>query len=180
MGLGLDSLVNRGRPLPAALQLVPMCSTDLDAVMEIERRSFPEPWTAGLFLHELKVPFSKTVLARRGDEIVGYICRWRIGDEVHILNVAVRPEARVGGVGRALVSVVMDEAAASAAAVVTLEVRRENDAALALYRSFGFTERGVRRNYYARGADALVMSCEVGGQLDAAATASKCDPLDRL
>ena len=107
------------------------------------------------------MPFSKTILARRGDEIVGYICRWLVGDEVHILNVAVRPEARQSGTGRALVSLVMEEAEQSAAALVTLEVRRENNAAIALYRSFGFTERGIRRNYYARGQDAVVMSCDL-------------------
>jgi [ribosomal protein S18]-alanine N-acetyltransferase len=161
MGVSVDSLVGTVRPAAAPLRFTPMCGEDLDAVMEIERRSFPEPWTPGLFLHELKVPFSKTVLARRGDEIVGYICRWLVGDEVHILNIAVRPEARAGGIGRALVALVMEEAAQAGAAVVTLEVRRENEAAIALYQSFGFTERGVRRNYYARGHDAVVMSCDL-------------------
>ena len=161
MGVSFDSLVSVARRAPEPLRFTPMRSADLDAVMEIERRSFPEPWTPGLFLHELKIPFSKTILALRGDEIVGYICRWLVGDEVHILNVAVRPEARGGGVGRALVSLVMAEAGAAGAAVVTLEVRRENDAAIALYRSFGCSERGVRRNYYARGQDAVVMSCDL-------------------
>jgi ribosomal-protein-alanine N-acetyltransferase len=160
VGIGVDSLVSAARP--AALSFAPMGSADLDAVMEIERRSFPEPWTPGLFLHELKIPFSKTVLARRGAEIVGYICRWLVGDEVHILNLAVRPEARGGGIGHALVCLVMAEAEQVAARVVTLEVRRENAAAIALYRSFGFTECGIRRNYYARGADALVMSRDLG------------------
>jgi ribosomal-protein-alanine N-acetyltransferase len=161
MGIGLDSVVGAARHAAAVTTFSAMRSDDLDAVMEIERRSFPEPWTPGLFLHELKVPFSKTILARHGGEIVGYICRWLVGDEVHILNVAVRPEARHGGTGRALVSLVMREAEQSGAGVVTLEVRRENQAAIALYRSFGFTERGVRRNYYARGQDALVMSCDL-------------------
>ena len=163
MGVSFDSVVSVPRRVPAPMIFTPMRSEDLDAVMEIERRSFPEPWTPGLFLHELKVPFSKTILARRGDEIVGYICRWLVGDEVHILNVAVRPEARLGGIGRALVSVVMVEAEQSGAGMITLEVRRENDAAIALYRSFGFTERGMRRNYYARGHDAVVMSCDLRG-----------------
>ena len=144
MGIGFDSLVAVPQRAPTPLHFAPMCSEDLDAVMEIERRSFPEPWTPGLFLHELKVPFSKSILARRGDEIVGYICRWLVGDEVHILNVAVRPEARQSGVAHALVSLVMKEAERVAAGLVTLEVRRENLAAIALYRSFGFTERGMK------------------------------------
>jgi ribosomal-protein-alanine N-acetyltransferase len=175
MGIGLDSVVGAPRRAPAVMTFTSMRSEDLDAVMEIERRSFPEPWTPGLFLHELRVPFSKTILAWRGEELVGYICRWLVGDELHILNVAVRPEARQAGSGRALVSLVMVEAEQSGAGVVTLEVRRENQAAIALYRSFGFTERGVRRNYYARGQDALVMSCDLGasrGRVNARAGAS--------
>jgi ribosomal-protein-alanine N-acetyltransferase len=163
VGIGVDSVVGAPRRAAATLHFAAMRSEDLDAVMEIERRSFPEPWTPGLFLHELKLPFSKTILAWRRDEIVGYICRWLVGDEVHILNVAVRPEARQSGIGRALVSLIMAEAEQVGGAVVTLEVRRENDAAIALYRTFGFTERGVRRNYYARGQDAVVMSCELRG-----------------
>jgi ribosomal-protein-alanine N-acetyltransferase len=163
VGVRIDSLVGVSRHATPSLYFAPMRSEDLDAVMEIERRSFPEPWTPGLFLHELKVPFSKTILAWRGDAIVGYICRWLVGDEVHILNIAVRPETRQSGIGRALVALVMAEAEQVRAAVVTLEVRRENEAAIALYRTFGFTERGVRRNYYARGHDAVVMSCELRG-----------------
>jgi [ribosomal protein S18]-alanine N-acetyltransferase len=134
---------------------------DLDAVMEIERQSFPEPWTAGLFLHELKVPFSKTVLARTvngSNPLVGYVCRWLVGDEVHILNLAVHPQWRKQGIGRSLVELVVRDADEHGAGTVTLEVRRENVGAIALYQSFGFTERGVRRNYYGRGADAIIMS----------------------
>ena len=143
------------------LTFTEMRAEDLDAVLEIERRSFSEPWSPGLFLHELKVPFSKTILARTangGHELVGYVCRWLVGDEIHILNLAVRPERRHGGVGRTLVSLVVDEAHTCGAGSITLEVRRENTAALNLYRTMGFSEHGVRRNYYGRGQDALIMS----------------------
>jgi [ribosomal protein S18]-alanine N-acetyltransferase len=139
----------------------PMRVADLDAVMEIERRSFSEPWTPGLFLHELKIPFSKTVLVRLqsdSGELAGYICRWLVGDEVHILNLAVHPNCRKSGIGRALVQLVLEEAEERHASIITLEVRRENAAAFALYHSLGFTERGVRRNYYGHGQDAIIMS----------------------
>jgi ribosomal-protein-alanine N-acetyltransferase len=139
----------------------PMRAEDLDAVMEIERRSFPEPWTPGLFLRELKVPFSRTVLARArngSEQVLGYVCRWLVGGEVHILNLAVHPEWRRSRVGRALVELVLREAEERGATEVTLEVRRENAVAIALYCAFGFTERGVRHNYYGRGADAIIMS----------------------
>jgi [ribosomal protein S18]-alanine N-acetyltransferase len=160
MGVGVDPVVDDTSPV-ADMIFTPMRPEDLDAVLEIERQSFPEPWSPGLFLHELKVPFSSTMLvrARSGPaELLGYVCRWLVGDEVHILNLAVRPERRRGGVGRALVEHVLREAEQHGARLITLEVRRENLAARALYHSYGFTERGVRRNYYGRGQDALIMS----------------------
>jgi ribosomal-protein-alanine N-acetyltransferase len=161
MGVGADSVVNRRNPMgTAAMIFSPMRHEDLDAVMEIERSSFVEPWTPGLFLHELRVPFSKTIVARAGagtSAVLGYICRWLVGDEVHILNLAVHPECRHRGLGRALVQHILREAEARQATLVTLEVRRHNVAALALYRSLGFAERGVRRNYYGHGQDAIIM-----------------------
>lgn len=138
-----------------------MTVADLDEVLEIERRSFPEPWSRGLFIHELKVPFSTTVLARGDEEphrLVGYVCWWSIGDEIQILNVAVHPEQRQKGIGHTLVALAMREAAEKPVRTVTLEVRRDNVAAIALYRSFGFAETGVRRHYYGRGEDALIMT----------------------
>lgn len=148
-----------------ALRIEAMRAEDLDAVMEIERRSFPEPWTPGLFLHELKIPFSTTLVARDetdGDTIVGYVCWWVVGDEVHLLNLAVSPERRRSGLGRALVRLVLDEARGHAARVVTLEVRHDNVPGIALYRSFGFADSGLRKNYYGRGHHALLMSCDLG------------------
>ena len=178
LGLGVDSLVNGSQRVPRIpLTFRPMSREDLDAVMEIERCSFPQPWSPGLFLHELKVPFSKTILAcapNGSGELLGYICRWLVGDEVHILNLAVRPDRRSAGVGSALVELVVQEAEERGASVITLEVRRENVAAIALYSSFGFTERGVRRNYYGRGQDAIIMSRSCApAQLDVPRTLSR-------
>ncbi len=142
------------------LVFAPMVAADLAAVIEIERQAFATPWTPGLFLHELRLDFSRLELARRagaGGEVVGYACWWLIGDEVHILNLAVCPTARRGGAGRALVQRVLDDAAARAARSVSLEVRQENTAAVALYRAMGFSPIGLRRNYYGRGEDAVIM-----------------------
>jgi [ribosomal protein S18]-alanine N-acetyltransferase len=138
----------------------PMVAADLPHVLEIERLVFPNPWTPGLFLHELKLAFSRLVLARTNNgarRVLGYVCWWVVGDEVHILNLAVHPDARRSGTGRALVQRVVDDAAAHAAVSVSLEVGRGNEAAAALYRSMGFTQTGVRRNYYGEGKDAIIM-----------------------
>jgi ribosomal-protein-alanine N-acetyltransferase len=143
------------------LTLELMRPEDLPEVMEIERRSFVHPWTPGLFLHELKVPFSRTMVLRSkigSLPTLGYVCRWLVGGEAHILNLAVHPERRGLGFGRMLVGSVIDEARTSGAGLITLEVRRENSAARTLYRKLGFVDAGIRRNYYGRGEDAIVMT----------------------
>jgi len=147
--------------VPPALVFAPMVAADLPQVMEIERLSFAtDPWTPGLFLHELKLDFSRLHLARTDDaarRLVGYACWWLVGDEIHILNLAVHPQARGSGAGRALVQHIVDDARAHGAVSVSLEVRPENASALALYRRMGFGQIGLRKNYYARGEDAVIM-----------------------
>ncbi len=133
---------------------------DLRQVLEIERSSFDNPWTSALFLQELRIPFSRILVARpagRDEAIAGYLCRWFVADEIHVLNVAVHPRYRRLGLGAVLLQEAMREAQSGRAEAVTLEVRRSNEAAQRLYASFGFEEVGVRRNYYGRGEDALIM-----------------------
>lgn len=134
---------------------------DLPAVIAIEQASFPSPWTAALFLQELDVSFSRVVVARAEDsvdgEVLGYSCRWIVADEVHVLNVATAPTHRRHGIATALITEVLREASTMQMASVTLEVRRSNAPARALYASLGFEEAGVRREYYGRGEDALIM-----------------------
>jgi ribosomal-protein-alanine N-acetyltransferase len=138
-----------------------MTRRDLEAVLDIERRSFSNPWSAELFLQELRLPFSRVVLVwvggPRGRSLVGYICRWITAGELHILNVAVHPEWRRRGIARRLVEVSLSEARRVGVGRAFLEVRRHNVAALTLYLELGFREAGVRRNYYGPGEDALVM-----------------------
>lgn len=139
----------------------PLERADIDAVMEIERRCFESPWTPGQFRHELKIPFSRTVLAREqaGDQrLAGYVCRWAVGDEVSILNLAVDPEFRRAGLGRALVELVVAEALERGLSQVTLEVRENNDAARTLYSALGFVQTGRRKDYYAKSDHALIMT----------------------
>ena len=134
---------------------------DLPAVLEIERRSFAQPWSRPFFEKELSTPFaSLTVAVEEGqprDTVVGYTCCWRVTDEVHLLNVAVHPERRGTGLGRALLEAVVATARAGRAQVVFLEVRAGNVVARRLYRRLGFRDLGIRRGYYGPGQDAVVM-----------------------
>lgn len=140
------------------LTYAPMTPEDLPVVMEIERMVFSSPWTPGLFLHELRIPFSRLELARSGAKVIGYVCWWVVGDEVHILNLAIHPDQRRSGAGRALVQRVVDDALAHAARSISLEVREDNRPAQALYESLGFERAGLRRHYYGRGEDAVIMT----------------------
>jgi ribosomal-protein-alanine N-acetyltransferase len=134
---------------------------DLPQVLEIERGCFGNPWTSALFLQELRIPFSRIVVIRPIDNveepIVGYLCRWFVADEVHILNVAVHPAQRRRGIGGVLMREALREARERGAEAVTLEVRRSNAGARRLYEALHFEEVGVRRCYYGRDEDALIM-----------------------
>ena len=135
-----------------------MTADDLPDVVAIERASFTNPWSGSLFLQELHVGFSRIILARRGGEaLAGYLCRWLVADEMHILNVAVDPRYRGQGVGTLLMRRALHEARERNAVAVTLEVRRSNVAGRRLYDAFGFEEVGARPNYYGRGEDALIL-----------------------
>ena len=133
---------------------------DLDEVLAIEEASFTNPWTRQMFLWELQnVGVSYGYVLRTPDWPVAAFCTvWVVLDEIHINNVAVRPECRGEGVGRALLEFVLRLGAGLGARRATLEVRRSNAAALKLYERLGFTVAGVRKNYYANPVeDALIL-----------------------
>jgi ribosomal-protein-alanine N-acetyltransferase len=143
------------------LQIKDATDSDLSRIWEIERLSFPQPWSLSSFERELTLPFSRLVVANAelgGDcGPIGFLCRWLVADESHILNLAVHPDARRFGIGTELLVGAIDEAKTKSVQLVTLEVRRSNLAARHLYRKFDFEERRLRRNYYAPGEDAIVM-----------------------
>jgi ribosomal-protein-alanine N-acetyltransferase len=140
---------------------------DLPAVLAIERRAFSQPWSRAFFEKELATPFARLTVAMEETQVrsqlVGYSCRWRVTDEVHLLNVAVHPGRRGGGIGRMLVEAVIGEARSTRARTMFLEVRAGNLAARRLYRRLGFRDLGVRRGYYGPGQDAIVMELRLDG-----------------
>jgi [ribosomal protein S18]-alanine N-acetyltransferase len=146
--------------------LVRCSEADLDAVEEIERLSFPSPWARAAFADELARSWARLELLREkaGGRIVAFCNYWQVADEVHLLNLAVRPEERRRGHAARLLRHVLEVARDGQARVISLEVRVSNIAAAALYRKFGFREVGTRPRYYANnGEDALLMDLELGG-----------------
>jgi len=133
---------------------------DVAQVAAIERASFAVPWTEDAFRHELDLPFSRVLIAALATApatVAGFVVRWRVATEVHLLDLAVASEHRGRGVGRALATAVVDEARASGAEFVSLEVAERNRAARRLYEELGFAPTLLRRDYYGPGDHAVVM-----------------------
>jgi len=139
--------------------IVPMTEAHLPEVLAIERASFPSAWDEATFRTELGHDWSRCfVLVREGGAVIGNLIYWSIVGELELLNVATHPEHRGQGVGRALVAHMIDAGVRSGAHLATLEVRRSNAHAVALYERMGFATVAVRPGYYGdNGEDALVM-----------------------
>ncbi|MEW6723873.1 MAG: ribosomal protein S18-alanine N-acetyltransferase [Bacillota bacterium] len=143
----------------AELYFRPMALEDLDQIIEIERCSFPTPWSAQAFVRELTQNiYARYQVAVSGEMIVAYGGMWLILDESHVTNVAVHPEYRGRGYGEAMMRRLMEVARENGVERMTLEVRPSNLIARALYEKLGFVCRGRRSNYYSdTGEDALIM-----------------------
>ncbi len=151
----------------ASLSLDRMRAEDLDEVLDIERASFSMPWSRGAFLYEMQQNRVARCWVSRDEamRVVGYLCLWEVSDEIHVTNVAVRPDARRQGIARSLLRTVLDDALARRFKLVVLEVRPSNRHAVALYESFGFRVVGRRRGYYYdTGEDALVMEVALSAE----------------
>ncbi len=139
---------------------------DLVEILEIEKDSFPTPWSPGLFRSEMANSISRMLVGKaaqaQGTAVAGYIVFWRVADEIHLHNLAVRRELRRGGIASRLLSKAIRDSRPEGARWVTLDVRRSNLPAQKLYEKFGFSVRGVRRAYYTdTGEDALIMSADL-------------------
>lgn len=134
---------------------------DLPQVVELERRLFADdPWSEEAFWGELaEVPATRSALALDVDGVLrGYVILRCVGAEADIQTIAVDPAVQGGGLGRRLLRHLLAEASDRGASTVMLEVRADNDAAVALYRSEGFEQLAIRRGYYEHsGADALIL-----------------------
>lgn len=152
------------------VSIEPMRPADLEAVLEIERASFPTPWSRQAFVHELeRNRVANLWVARAGrpgdgtaTSVVGYLCLWAVADEIHVTNLAVDPAWRGGGIGRVLLGTLLFRHRAAGARRAFLEVRPNNVEARRLYKGLGFHEVGRRRGYYVdTGEDALLLEARL-------------------
>jgi ribosomal-protein-alanine N-acetyltransferase len=133
---------------------------DLGAIEEIERASYPTPWSRSMFAGEIAKPSSVCLGAFDGESerLVGYLIVSRYVDAWHVMNVAVDPQLRRHGIAQRLLSELFARTGDDGQRGYTLEVRVSNDEAIRLYEKLGFRARGVRRGYYTDNReDALIM-----------------------
>lgn len=141
------------------IEIVKACEGHIDDIMVIENLSFKIPWSRQSVTDEItRNKFAVYKCARTEMQIIGYAGLWHICDEGHITNIAVHPEFRGNGIGSALMESLLDYAKNEGITGLTLEVRRSNTTAQALYRKYGFENSGMRKAYYAdNNEDAIIM-----------------------
>ena len=148
--------------LKKKVRIVPMTNEYLNDVAELERTCFSNPWSRNMLAEELENACSAFLVALDAENgsVVGYAGLLAVADEGCITKMAVRPDCRRGGVAGQLLDVFIRFAEGSGLAFLTLEVRENNYAAIALYGSRG---EGRRKNYYDHPKeDAIIMTKEFG------------------
>lgn len=134
---------------------------DLDAIEEIELHSFPIPWPRSTFEAELVRDHAWLVVARE-PRVIAFCNYWIVVDELRIHSLAIHPDHRRAGVGARMLDHAFDEGLAAGCTRATLEVRRGNLRAIALYERAGFRCVHVRARYYQdNNEDALIMLADL-------------------
>lgn len=148
------------RPLPVVR---PMRNEDLRSVMAVERAAYNYPWTEGILKDCMRVGYYCVVCEVNGLVVAHGIMSFGVR-ECHILNVCVHPEFQRKGIATMLIHYLLETAKWKSADIAFLEVRVSNEGACSLYKQMGFTEIGVRKNYYPaknKREDALILSLEL-------------------
>jgi ribosomal-protein-alanine N-acetyltransferase len=141
-----------------------MVADDLDAVMTIENKVYPYPWTRGNFNDSLNAGYHSWIM-ECADEIVGYGVVMIAADEAHLLNLSIAAGWQGQGLGRQMLKFLVKLARDSLARRIYLEVRPSNVAGRSLYADAGFTQIAIRRDYYPAGPnreDAVIMEMQIG------------------
>ncbi len=151
--------------MTVVLAIAPAQAADLDAIDEIERHSFTQPWPRETFAAELERDWARLDTARSGDAVVGFCNYWLVVPEIHVLAIATHPDHRGRGIAGVLLAHVLASGEALGCTLATLEVRAGNRPAIKLYERAGFATVHVRKSYYQdNGEDALVMIREIPGR----------------
>ena len=144
--------------MKTAVDIRALTLPDLNAIEEIERRSYTTPWSRSMFAGELAKPAALCLGAFEEGRLAGYLIVSRYVDAWHVMNIAVAPAFRRRGIATALLDKLFELTEDASKRGYTLEVRVSNDGAIKLYERLGFSARGIRRGYYTDNReDALIM-----------------------
>ena len=144
--------------MKTAVDIRALALPDLNAIEEIERRSYTTPWSRSMFAGELAKPAALCLGAFEEGRLAGYMIVSRYVDAWHVMNIAVAPAFRRRGIATALLDKLFELTENASKRGYTLEVRVSNDGAIKLYERLGFSARGIRRGYYTDNReDALIM-----------------------
>lgn len=151
----------------------PLRPGDVPRVVELERELFgPSAWSEAMVREELEAPGRWYVAVDEEQDgpsllpprLMAYAGLWFDGDVAQVMTIGVAPAAWRRGLGSALLGALVEQARTLGAGAVLLEVRVDNEAALALYERFGFTVLGRRRRYYQpEDVDAFTMRLVLAG-----------------
>ncbi len=153
--------------MPSKLRIRQMESNDIQAIRDIEDRSFPLPYSAGIWEREKGNSLSRTLVVvddseEGAPELRGYLNFWLILDEAEIHRIAVKEKYRRSGIAGMLLHEMLNAFRDMGIVSVHLEVRQSNHAAIKLYEKFGFMIKGQRKGYYQEtGEDALILEADV-------------------
>ncbi len=140
------------------LVIAPATPADISAIDEIEQHSFKSPWSRQTFEGELVREWARLDVARTAGRIIAFCNYWLVTTELHILAIATHPDFRGRGIGGRVLAHVLDVARRTSCSLATLEVRKSNKPAIAMYERAGFKTVHVRARYYQDDdEDALVM-----------------------
>jgi len=143
------------------MEVIKMNASHVDAIAELEKRCFSDPWSVHSITSELNNPLSLWLVAVDGETVAGYVGSQSVLGWADMMNIAVAPAYRRQGVGEKLILDLIRLLQEEKVTCLTLEVRASNEPAIGLYEKLGFVQVGQRPNYYHNPReDALILRKE--------------------
>lgn len=143
------------------MEYVLMNESHVEAVAQIEKLCFSDPWSVNSIGSELKNPLSLWLVAQQDGKVAGYVGSQTVLGEADMMNLAIHPDFRRQGVAEQLVFRLIEQLRQQGSHILMLEVRVSNLPAIALYEKLGFVQVGRRPNYYTKPKeDALILRKE--------------------
>lgn len=137
---------------------------DIDKIAKLEREVFSDAWSRRALLNSYLRKNTIFLGVYDGSMLIGYLIVYYVLDEGEIARIAVDKEYRRQGAAGHMLLKLEEFCEKQGITKLMLEVRESNEAAIAFYKDYGFTEDGVRRDYYAAPREDAVLMSRVHGR----------------